>query len=122
MFLMFQFFCTETFPEVNREDEEGSSVDPSPFLIPSGGSNGVEEIEECKVESDGSRLFTFDSKTWTRSVNVVIAVGVGSSANDTFERVDSVGRLCNAINRFFNVLHHWTKSIFHDLDLFLRGR
>ena len=56
--------------------------------------NGVKEIDDCNVESDGSRLFTFDS-------SVVIAVGDGSSANDTFERADSIGLLSDAINRFF---------------------
>ena len=34
-----------------------------------------------------------------RSVKVVIAVGDGSSANDTFDGADSMGRLSEAINR-----------------------
>ena len=37
-------------------------IEPSFLLDSSGGSRGVDDIDECKVESDGSKLFTFDSK------------------------------------------------------------
>ena len=59
------------------------------------GNTGVDEMDECSVESDGSKLFTFDSNTWMRSIRVVIDVGTWSSANDTFV---SVGRLSKAIS------------------------
>ena len=57
-------------------------------------------MDECNVESDGSKLFTFDSNTCMRSTKVVIGVGTCSSANVTLESTDSVGLFSRAINLF----------------------
>ena len=56
------------FSHDNSRLEEGSLIESSFFLDFPGGSRGVDDIDECRVESDSSELSTFNSKTWILSI------------------------------------------------------
>ena len=79
----------------------------SSLAMPSGGSNGSDEMEECTVDKEGFIELNFVSKTWIFSISVVVPnddVRFSSGAKVTVEEAGSTGRASKTVNHSENFL------------------